>query len=182
MFYYDLEKIITTTLASNEYDTDEKEITKSATVEYYEGSEIPKKPTINKDFSDYGKPRNRENYLHGGDLHEKFGGTCDEFLRLNGLEKCCSSQDDECYMIHYDTRCYCDVFCHRNTSSDCCPDGAFTCRNIEVKSTTPSEINFDHSTFGVTYRTGSFDNYEYIDGRKEHLIVIFINSKNFRNL
>ena len=41
-------------MASNEYDTGEKEITKSATVEYYEDSEIPKKPTINEDFYNYG--------------------------------------------------------------------------------------------------------------------------------
>jgi hypothetical protein len=41
-------------LASNEYDTDKKEITKSATVEYYEDQNIPKIPTIKEDFYDNG--------------------------------------------------------------------------------------------------------------------------------
>ena len=85
-------------------------------------------------------------------------------------------------MINFDTRCYCDVFCCRNSNSDCCPDGAFTCSNTEVKSTTPSAIYTDPITttaFGSTYRTIFFDNnqyYDYEDGYK------FINSRNLRNL
>ena len=33
-------------------------------------------------------------------------------------------------MIHYDTRCYCDVFCDRSKmldNSDCCPDALEIC-------------------------------------------------------
>ncbi|CAF0732376.1 unnamed protein product [Brachionus calyciflorus] len=69
-------------------------------------------------------------FSHGGKQNEEKGGTCTEFLEINGLESCCSQRDDDCYMIHYDTRCYCDVFCDRSSftdSSDCCPDAKSTC-------------------------------------------------------
>lgn len=68
---------------------------------------------------------NRARYLHGGDLNYKNGGTCAEFKRLNGLTKCCHPRNDECYMIHFDSRCYCDTFCSIDINknvTDCCPD------------------------------------------------------------
>ena len=58
------------------------------------------------------------------------GGTCAEFKKLNNLtSSCCpDGRDDECYMTHYDTRCYCDTFCNRvNDNSDCCPDASQVC-------------------------------------------------------
>jgi hypothetical protein len=64
---------------------------------------------------------------HGGRINEESGGTCTEFLRLNGINQCCAARQDDCYMIHYDTRCYCDVFCDRK-ESDCCPDAIRTCK------------------------------------------------------
>lgn len=67
---------------------------------------------------------------HGSQKNEIDGGTCAEFKRLNAMDKCCEVRDDDCYMIHYDTRCYCDVFCDRdmmNDHSDCCPDAANVC-------------------------------------------------------
>lgn len=69
-------------------------------------------------------------FKHGSRENEQNGGTCREFLRMNGLNACCASRDDDCYMIHYDTRCYCDIFCDRsrqNDNSDCCPDSGETC-------------------------------------------------------
>ena len=42
-------------------------------------------------------------------------------MKLNDLKECCPSRDDECHMIHYETRCYCDAFCNRG-DTDCCPD------------------------------------------------------------
>ena len=65
-------------------------------------------------------------YLHGDRENELNGGTCAEFFKLNDLSQCCAAKQDECYMIHYDTRCYCDVFCNR-PSSDCCSDAISVC-------------------------------------------------------
>lgn len=67
-------------------------------------------------------------FKHGDRNHELYGATCREFLNLNNLDTCCTRRDDDCYMIHYDTRCYCDVFCERPDSSDCCPDARGVCR------------------------------------------------------
>ncbi|CAF0948760.1 unnamed protein product [Brachionus calyciflorus] len=61
-------------------------------------------------------------YYHGEDVHLKKGGTCREFLEKNQLSSCCLGRDDDCYMTHYDTRCYCDQFCGKNKTGDCCPD------------------------------------------------------------
>lgn len=61
----------------------------------------------------------------------RFGGTCKEFLELNSLQQCCNNREDDCYMIHYDTRCYCDLFCDR-PRSDCCPDAGRVCAGGEV--------------------------------------------------
>ena len=69
-------------------------------------------------------------FKHGSRQNEVSGGTCNEFLRINSLNKCCNQRDDDCYMIHYDTRCYCDVFCDRSRlqdNSDCCDDAVSTC-------------------------------------------------------
>ena len=69
-------------------------------------------------------------FKHGTRQNEISGGTCNEFLRINTLNMCCSQRDDDCYMIHYDTRCYCDVFCDRSNlqdNSDCCDDAVDTC-------------------------------------------------------
>ena len=69
-------------------------------------------------------------FKHGSQQNELTGGTCNEFLRINSLNKCCNQRDDDCYMIHYDTRCYCDIFCDRSMlqdNSDCCDDAIHTC-------------------------------------------------------
>jgi hypothetical protein len=78
----------------------------------------------------YGASYDSRYFRHGSGQNERNGGTCSEFLSLNSLSQCCSSRDDDCYMIHYDTRCYCDVFCDRSNvpdNSDCCPDAEATC-------------------------------------------------------
>ncbi|RNA33934.1 tubulointerstitial nephritis antigen-like [Brachionus plicatilis] len=67
-------------------------------------------------------------FKHGNRQNEFNGGTCSEFINLNNLDSCCSQRDDDCYMIHYDTRCYCDIFCERPDSSDCCPDAKKVCQ------------------------------------------------------
>lgn len=54
-------------------------------------------------------------------------GNCKDFLTLNNRTTCCSPRNDECYSYHYDVRCYCDSFCHRAESQDCCSDAEFTC-------------------------------------------------------
>lgn len=61
-------------------------------------------------------------YFHGSGHNILHGATCAEFLVKNHMNSCCNGRNDECYMIHYDTRCYCDQFCGKNSTSDCCPD------------------------------------------------------------
>lgn len=67
----------------------------------------------------------QQKYQHGNGTI----GTCKEFLRINNLDTCCAQREDGCYMNHYDTRCYCDVFCSLGANHyDCCHDGAFECK------------------------------------------------------
>jgi hypothetical protein len=40
---------------------------------------------------------------------------------------CCSDRDDSCSASHDDTTCYCDSFCNRTASPDCCPDHWIYC-------------------------------------------------------
>lgn len=83
-------------------------------------------------------------FRHGARHNEANGGTCSEFLTINGLGQCCAHRDDDCYMIHYDTRCYCDVFCDRHRvpdNSDCCPDAVETCSS----DSRPTERKFNFS-------------------------------------
>ena len=85
---------------------------------------------------------------HGDRKNEEMGGTCTEFLKLNGINQCCAARQDDCYMIHFDTRCYCDVFCDRR-ETDCCPDAIKTCKGggtttpqIPLTTTNPSDGGF----------------------------------------
>lgn len=64
---------------------------------------------------------------HGDTSNKLNGGFCSHFKALNDIE-CCSGRDDECYMIHFDTLCYCDSFCDR-FDHDCCPDATEACSN-----------------------------------------------------
>lgn len=66
-------------------------------------------------------------FKHGDRLNELNGGLCSQFKLLNGIDQCCAGRIDECYMIHYDTRCYCDTFCERS-ETDCCEDAYDECR------------------------------------------------------
>ena len=79
-------------------------------------------------------------FLHGTRRNEITGGTCEEFIRINAIKKCCANRDDDCYMIHYDSRCYCDLFCDRskqNDHSDCCPDAGDICSSSPPVHTQP---------------------------------------------
>jgi hypothetical protein len=73
---------------------------------------------------------NGHNLEHGDESNPIQNGTCREFLRLNKLNSCCADRRDECYMYHFDTRCYCDNFCDR-PHADCCHDAMSTCLGIE---------------------------------------------------
>ena len=93
-----------------------------------------------KVFKKNESPSKLENdYKHGDDKNTQIGGTCADFLSLNGLSSCCNSKDDECYMIHYDTRCYCDVFCNRQ-SGDCCPDALNVCAGQDLIPSSKTDI------------------------------------------
>lgn len=74
------------------------------------------------------KDKSKNNYNHGNKENELYGGSCSEFFKLNNMMTCCSNRNDECYMKHYTTRCYCDEFCDRRpNSSDCCVDAFQKC-------------------------------------------------------
>lgn len=80
----------------------------------------------------YNNPYDSRYFKHGNKRNELEGGTCREFLDVNNRQQCCANRDDDCYMIHFDSRCYCDVFCDRSSfpdNSDCCPDAYYVCRN-----------------------------------------------------
>merc|ERR1712215_639079 len=44
--------------------------------------------------------------------------------------QCCSGRADACSVRILDTRCYCDSFCNRTGSSDCCPDYFTHCEGL----------------------------------------------------
>ncbi len=50
------------------------------------------------------------------------------------MNKCCPNRDDQCYINHFDTRCYCDIFCTGKVDkwNDCCPDADEQCRVTEM--------------------------------------------------
>lgn len=67
----------------------------------------------------------QQDMFHGTQINMLRGGTCKEFLEKNKRDFCCETRDDDCYIHHFDTRCYCDDFCdrsHLNEPGDCCPD------------------------------------------------------------
>lgn len=85
----------------------------------------------NNNYNYYNNPYDSRYFKHGSKRNELDGGSCREFLDINERQQCCANRDDDCYMIHYDTRCYCDVFCDRSKfpdNSDCCPDAYYVCR------------------------------------------------------
>ncbi len=59
-------------------------------------------------------------YLHG---EENVAGTCAKFLKINNLSECCTERDDDCYMNHFKTACYCD----KHATSDACSDADDVC-------------------------------------------------------
>lgn len=50
--------------------------------------------------------------------------------------RCCPGRDDQCSVPIKGTLCYCDEFCNRTRSDDCCPDFWNFCLNVDP----PSEI------------------------------------------
>jgi hypothetical protein len=91
-------------------------------------------------------------YFHSNQiekLNKKKVGTCREFLKLNNLTRCCTSRNDQCFMIHnFNDRCYCDDRCTQlnKRNSDCCEDASFICslpdRVEKIASSAPTERKF----------------------------------------
>jgi hypothetical protein len=71
------------------------------------------------------KATDREIVNHGESLNRLSGGTCADLMKINNRSKCCEERNDNCFIIHYDTRCYCDSFCE----NDCCSDALINCRD-----------------------------------------------------
>ena len=47
-------------------------------------------------------------------------------------QRCCDGRIDSCAIPILGTLCYCDQFCNRTDSSDCCPDYWSVCLGIEA--------------------------------------------------
>lgn len=65
--------------------------------------------------------------VHGLDYSDLQGSYCG---RGRHSESCCTSRQDECSVPILGTLCYCDEFCNRTRSEDCCPDYWSFCQGI----------------------------------------------------
>ena len=76
---------------------------------------------------------------HGDHYNELTGGTCAQLKKMNNRSECCGIRDDDCYIIHFDSRCYCDNSCDINPiNNDCCSDVVKSCR-IDTNENSQSE-------------------------------------------
>jgi hypothetical protein len=57
-------------------------------------------------------------------------------------QHCCDGRIDSCAIPILGTLCYCDQFCNRTTSSDCCPDYWNVCLGIQP----PEPLTQQHGT------------------------------------
>lgn len=81
--------------------------------------------------------------------------------RTGNFLPCCPGRDDACKIPYYDTACYCDEFCQRSNSSDCCPDHQEFCGvtgfyERYMHTTTTEKMTRDRSStrvFSTTYTT-----------------------------
>lgn len=66
-------------------------------------------------------------------------------------QECCTNRDDDCGVPLLGTLCYCDVFCNRTHSADCCPDFWEHCMGI----TPPDPLVQPHCWHaGLRYNVG----------------------------
>ncbi|XP_055379803.1 uncharacterized peptidase C1-like protein F26E4.3 [Condylostylus longicornis] len=61
------------------------------------------------------------------DLHLDFPGP---YCAQRGAAGCCENRKDSCAVPIQGTLCYCDDFCDRGHSGDCCPDYDTYCKNV----------------------------------------------------
>lgn len=65
------------------------------------------------------------------------GGVLAQFEDISGdycggrTQRCCDGRIDSCAIPILGTLCYCDQFCNRTDSSDCCPDYWNVCLGIQ---------------------------------------------------
>jgi len=58
-------------------------------------------------------------------------------------QRCCEGRNDPCSVPILGTLCYCDNFCNRTDSSDCCPDYFSHCeglRDVQFAEQAPEEL------------------------------------------
>lgn len=53
-----------------------------------------------------------------------------DYCRSRSPLRCCPNRDDACSVPILGTVCYCDMFCNRTNSADCCPDFKSVCLGI----------------------------------------------------
>ncbi|CAL1268205.1 unnamed protein product [Larinioides sclopetarius] len=56
-----------------------------------------------------------------------------DYCNRRGPLKCCPQRDDTCSVPILGTLCYCDLFCNRTISGDCCPDFEEVCLGRRVQ-------------------------------------------------
>jgi hypothetical protein len=74
--------------------------------------------------------------------------------------RCCFDRMDSCYVSINETRCYCDEFCLRTRSDDCCPDFWDVCKfppnsTVTSSTTTNNPTNTSPEMFEVTTLLGT---------------------------
>lgn len=60
-----------------------------------------------------------------------------DYCRSRSVGRCCPHRDDSCSVPILGTVCYCDMFCNRTNSADCCPDFKAVCLGISVPPPAP---------------------------------------------
>ncbi len=87
--------------------------------------------------------------IHGDRKNKRKGGTCAEFFTLNNRTECCTSRDDDCFIINFDSTCYCDIFCY-SEFKDCCSDFEATCNDSFKNQKTEITIqNIDNDSINL---------------------------------
>ncbi|EEB15872.1 hypothetical protein Phum_PHUM394020, partial [Pediculus humanus corporis] len=71
-------------------------------------------------------------HVRASDFSDLRGPYCEK--RSGG---CCPGRMDECSVPILGTLCYCDEFCNRTRSDDCCPDYWTFCKGFPVPSPAP---------------------------------------------
>ncbi len=89
-------------------------------------------------LNNYVSTKESINLYHGDHNNQLYGGTCAELKKINNRSECCSTRDDNCFIINFDSKCYCDNYCDYDpANNDCCSDVIKSCRIDTTESLLP---------------------------------------------